>query len=427
MRGLLRHRDARLYLAGQAASTLGDSALWLAMGIWVKLLTGSSSAAGLVFFAFIAGTCLAPFTGMITDRVRRRPLLISANLATGALVCLLLAAGRSGVWLIYLVMVGYGAAYSLLGSAQTALLPAMLPAGLLGTANAALQITAQGLRIVSPLLGAGLLAWLGPDPVIALDAGSFAVAAAAVALLRVREPAPSRPAEPGRSWRSELAAGLGHIRATPALRRLAVAFVIGATVFGFFETVEFAVVGEGLHRGAPFLGVLAVAQGVGAVLAGVAAAPLMTRAGPRTLVTGGLLACAAGCAILATPALPLVLAGSVLVGGCIAWINIGAITLVQQHTPGHLLGRVNAAANTMVTVPQAVSIAAGAAALAVLDYRLLLTVMTVVLLAAGGYLARGPRARRLPARPDTLRHQPPDTRSNQQSSAEMDIMHTDVG
>ena len=167
MRRLLAHRDARIYLAGQSLSTLGDSALWLAMGIWVKLLTGSSSAAGLVFFAFICGACLGPLTGVITDRVRRRPLLITANLGTGALVCLLLlVGGRSGVWLIYLVMFGYGVSYSLLSSAQSALLPAMVPADLLGAANSALQTLAQGLRLITPLLGAGLLAWLGPVPVI---------------------------------------------------------------------------------------------------------------------------------------------------------------------------------------------------------------------------------------------------------------------
>jgi hypothetical protein len=55
VRALLAHRDARFYLAGQALSTVGDNALWLAMGIWVKILTGSSSAAGLVFFAFTCG------------------------------------------------------------------------------------------------------------------------------------------------------------------------------------------------------------------------------------------------------------------------------------------------------------------------------------------------------------------------------------
>jgi hypothetical protein len=45
VRTLLAHRDARFYLAGQVLSTSGDNALWLAMGIWVKILTGSSSAA----------------------------------------------------------------------------------------------------------------------------------------------------------------------------------------------------------------------------------------------------------------------------------------------------------------------------------------------------------------------------------------------
>ena len=93
VRRLLAHRDARIYLAGQILSVLGDNALWLAMGIWVKQRTGSNSAAGLVFFAFICGTCLAPLTGLLVDRVRRRPLLITANLASGALVSVLLAAG----------------------------------------------------------------------------------------------------------------------------------------------------------------------------------------------------------------------------------------------------------------------------------------------------------------------------------------------
>lgn len=426
MRRLLAHRDARIYLAGQSLSTLGDSALWLAMGIWVKLLTGSSSAAGLVFFAFIAGTCLGPLTGVLTDRVRRRPLLITANLATGALVCLLLlVGGRSGVWLIYAVMVGYGVAYSLLSSAQSALLPAMVPADLLGAANSALQTLAQGLRLITPLLGAGLLAWLGPVPVITLDVASFAAAAGAIALLRVREPAPpSRPpagpaAGPQRpGWRAEIAAGLWHIRAAPALRRLAAALVIGASVFGFFETVQFAVVSSGLHRSPPFLGILEVAQGGGAVLAGLLAARLMARAGERVLVAAGLLACAAGCALEASGLLPLVLGGAALMGGCIVAINVGGMTLVQRQTPGHLLGRVDAAVNALVTVPQAASIAVGAAALAVAGYRVLLAVMTAVLLAAAAYLARGPKVR--PGPPAV------DTGGDQQSSAGVDTMQLGV-
>jgi hypothetical protein len=57
------------------------------MGIWVKILTGSSSAAGLVFFAFTCGILLAPVTGLLADRMRRRPLLIASNLAAAARAC----------------------------------------------------------------------------------------------------------------------------------------------------------------------------------------------------------------------------------------------------------------------------------------------------------------------------------------------------
>ena len=54
MRRLLRHRDARLLVVGQTLSVFGDRAMFLALGVWVKELTGSSAAAGLVFFAYAA-------------------------------------------------------------------------------------------------------------------------------------------------------------------------------------------------------------------------------------------------------------------------------------------------------------------------------------------------------------------------------------
>src|SRR5215813_759296 len=266
------------------------------MGIWVKILTGSSSAAGLVFFAYSAGILLAPVTGLVADRVRRRPLLITANLAAAALVCVLLAArGHGQLWLIYPVMFGYGALGSLITAAQTALLAVMLPADQLGEANSVLQMAAMGLRVISPLLGAGLLAWAGPVPVVLLDAGTFVLAAGAVAALRLREPAPAPATTP---WRDEVTAGIRYIGRTPALRRLLITGVIALLVFGFFETVPFAVVGQGLHRVPAFLGVLEAVMGVGALTGGALAAAIMRRTSERALVALGLLGSGASCLLL---------------------------------------------------------------------------------------------------------------------------------
>ena len=127
MRRLLEHRNARLYLAGQITSLFGDSALWLALVIWIKVLTGSTSAAALAWFALAVGSLFGPFGGLVADRVRRRPLLVLTNLLTAALVLTLLVVhDRQQVVLIYVVMLGYGVSGSVLGPAQTALVQAKL-------------------------------------------------------------------------------------------------------------------------------------------------------------------------------------------------------------------------------------------------------------------------------------------------------------
>jgi MFS family permease len=404
MRRLFGHRDARIYIAGQSFSVIGDSALWLAMGIWVKILTGSNSAAGLTFFAFTCGCLAGPLTGVVVDRLRRRPLLIAANLGTAALVCtLLLVHSRGQVWLIYAVMFGYGAANSLITSAQTALIPQLVPADLLAEANSALQMASQGLRVITPLVGAGLLAWAGARPVILLDVGTFVVAAGTVLALRMREPRPERArgaaGAAGASgaigaggarqrWRAEITAGLRHAVQTPALRRPLTACLIAACAFGFFETVPFAVVAQGLHRSPTFLGVLIFLQGVGALAGGAAAGPVMRRTSESTLIAGGLAACAAAALLLITPSLPVVGLASAALGLCIVWVNVGAVTLIQRRTPSALIGRVDAALEFAIVVPQAVSIALGAALIAVVNYRILLLAMAAVIGFSAGYLAR---------------------------------------
>ena len=156
MRQLLAHRDARIYLTGQLFSLFGDSSLWLAMGIWVKTLTGSNAQAGLVFFFFTAPSLLAPALGLLADRVRRRILLLAVNtLTAGAVLALLAVDGRGQVWLIDVVMFAYGLSYGLIGPAQSALLTVMIPADLLPDANAALRTAKALVRLLGPLAGAG--------------------------------------------------------------------------------------------------------------------------------------------------------------------------------------------------------------------------------------------------------------------------------
>jgi len=387
MRRLFAHRDARLYLSGQVLSSIGDSSLWLALGIWVKILTHSNSEAGLVFGFFACGLLLGPACGLLADRVPRKPLLTVVNLATAAVVIsLLLVHSKDQIWLIYAVMFAYGVANTLLSSAQTALLAVMVPRELLGEANMVLQIGSQGTRIFTPLLGAGLLAWIGATPVIVLDAATFLAAAAATASLHIREV----PAKPRKPWKTEFTAGIRWALRSPLLRRLLVTFVISLSVFGFIETIAYAIVGQGLHRNPPFLGVLLAILAGGAIAGALTAAPLMSKTSERTAIAVGIGTCAVACLLLAASLLPLIILGSVLLGVSMSLVNVASATLLQRRTPTEILGRVESALGFAATLPQVLSIALGAALINFINYHLLLFIMAAGMVAAGAYLIGEP-------------------------------------
>jgi len=392
MRQLLAHRDARVYLAGQSFSLFGDSCLWLAMGIWVRTLTGSNAQAGLVFFFYTAPALLAPVLGLLADRVRRRPLLLAVNVLTaGAVVTLLAAHGPGQVWLIDSVMLAYGVSSQVMGPAQSALLTVMVPAELLPDANAALRTVQESLRLAAPLAGAGLYVTAGPHVIAIIDAASFAFPVASLLLLRVREPVP-KPSEAG--WASQVAAGARHIWRITELRQVLIAAACTTMVFGFAETTSFAITTDGLRRPAAFIGVLGAVQGIGAVGGGLTAAPLVRRLGEGRLVGVAMLVAAAGVALTILPLLPPVIAGIILFGAALPWLVVGLITLAQRLTPPGLQGRVYAAAEVLVTTPQTVSIAVGAALITVVDYQVLLAAMAAVFAVTAACLLTRPGQRR---------------------------------
>ncbi len=386
MRRLFKDRNARWYLGGQAFSLLGDSSLWLALGIWVKELTGSSGEAALVFLFFSLSFVFSPVAGTIVDRVRRRPLLIGTNAVTALVVlALFLVNGRGQVWLIYLVMFLYGVSYAFLGSAQSALLKTMLPDDLLGDANGTLQTIRETFRLITPLVGAGLFAIAGGHVVALVDAASFLVAIFALLNVRVDERR-SPSSERRESWGQEVTAGARHIWHTRALRQVITGTGIALLVLGFFEALSFAIVAVGLHRPPTFLGVLMAAQGAGALVGGPTAAPLIRRTSPGRTVGFGIAIVAVGTVVVMFPNLPAVLVGIAAIGAGAPWAIVGFFTLIQLRTPDALQGRAFSAADTVLSMPQTLSIAAGAALVGVVDYRLLLAVVAAVLTLSALYL-----------------------------------------
>jgi MFS family permease len=389
MKALLQNRNARLFLAGWSVSTFGDSAMFLVLGIWAKDLTGSNSAAGLVFFVVIVPSLFSPLAGLVVDRVERRPLLIGESVVMACAVLLLLFVhDRGDLWLIYVVAAIYGIGGTVAFSARSAFLTVMLPREQLADANAILQSVREGLRLIAPIAGAGLYAVIGGGAVAVLDAATFVVVAVALSFVRVPE---TRPEPEESHFLTELMAGIVHVFRTLPLRQIILTTGVCVLFVGFSETLIFAVIDEGLHRSPAFLGVLEPAQGLGAIAGGLSAAWALRRLGDVRLVGIGMALFALGDFAFVSSHVVVVAAGFTVAGAGIAWVIVGFGTSIQLRTPARLQGRVASAADTMISTPQTVSIALGALLVTVVDYRLLVVVMSVVVSGCGAYLlTRGP-------------------------------------
>jgi MFS family permease len=391
MRRLLGYRDVRLLLAGQTLSSFGDWAMLIVLAVWMKSLTGSSALAGLTFFVFAAGSLLAPLGGLLADRVRRRPLMIVADCVLGAFVLVLLFVhDRGDAWLIYAVALAYGAIGTVFFPARAALLKIMLPEELLGEANGLLTATREGLRIIAPLVGAGLYTVLGGGAVAVLDSATFAASVFFLSRMRVPE---EKPAPPEHHFAREVTAGLRHVWETLPLRQVVGGIAVALLVVGFAETLIFSVIAA-LGKPPSFFGVFATIQGIGSIAGGVTAAAVLRRIGEVRLVGLGLALFAVADLALIVPSLGVVLAAGPVAGIGVAWAIVGFSTALQTRTPLAIQGRVSAAADLTLSVAQATSIATGALLSTLVDYRILFAVMAGVILSSAGYLLtrRGPTA-----------------------------------
>ncbi|WP_330322890.1 MFS transporter [Streptomyces anulatus] len=385
---VLRDPTAGRYLAGVVVSGFGTSAMWLTAGIWVKSLTGSNSLAALTVCAMWAPVLAGPALGALADRMDRRTLLVRVNLAMACLLAtlVLVDSGRT-VWLVFVVLVLYGASGVLLDAAESALVAGTVPASLLADFNGLRMTANEGMKLVAPLAGAGLYARFGGPAVALLDAATCALAALIFARLPVREREAPRPRMG--AWRGELLAGLRRIRASAVLRPLVTAGAATMLLAGVNGAVTFAYVDDVLGRSPEFAGVLYAVQGAGSVAVGLLVGPLLRRLPERVFAAGGMALFALAVGARTLPPDGVALAASAAIGFGLPCVLIATMTAVQRETPDAVLARTAATASSLMTAPNAVALAAGAGLVAVVDVRVLTAVggaaglLAAVLLAAG--------------------------------------------
>ena len=154
---------------------------------------------------------------------------------------------------------------------------------------------------------------------------------------------------------------------------------------------------QGLGVDPALLGVFVSLQGVGAVVGGLTAARVLGRVGEARAVAAGLGTMALGMAPLllvggldapAVVTLTVAAAGLTVLGLGVPWAIVAFITLRQRMTPARLQGRVSAATNIALNLPQTLVTLGAAVVVGAVDYRVLVAVTIAGVLAAGALALR---------------------------------------
>ena len=192
-----------------------------AIGFVAILVLGAGPAElGILTAAASVGTLLVGlFAGVQADRMRRRPILIVADLVRAALlfaIPLAYVAGALRIELLYVVVFLAAILGAFFNVAYRSYLPSLVGRDRIVEGNAKLGMTSAVAEVTAPALAGAIVQLVSAVAAIVVDAVSFLVSAVSILLIRAPEPPPAPRGE--RSVWSEIGEGLAAVWRNPYLR-----------------------------------------------------------------------------------------------------------------------------------------------------------------------------------------------------------------
>ncbi|HET6404297.1 MAG TPA: MFS transporter [Candidatus Thermoplasmatota archaeon] len=271
LRRALRHKDLRLFLAGQTVSQLGDMVFFVALS-WAALeATEGAFGLGVVFAAYTGAQVLFLLLGgVLVDRFPRRSVHVASDAVQGTLGLLLAVAALAGaLHLPVLVVFGalFGAASAVALPAVSSLLPETVPKEDLPAAVSLYQGVRTAALLGGPALGGLLYALAGSAAAFAFDAATYAVSILLVRGLRAGRRAPVAEPTPVLAGARE---GFRYVRQRPWIWIAILLFALVNLAETGPRNVALPVLLEESGEGAEAFGIVHSAGAVGAIAASAA-------------------------------------------------------------------------------------------------------------------------------------------------------------
>jgi len=344
-----RFAPFQLVWAGQGISALGDAFAFVAIPLLVFEATQSVTKMGTVSAIGVGAQVVGGlFSGAVADRVDRRKVMIACDLlrtVAYGLVPLCWGLGLRSMLLIYAVTAIGGLLGNLFGVAYVAALPQIVVGDRLQRANGQMAATQSLAYVVGPLLAGLVAARVGSAAALAIDALSFVLSAATLAVLRFGGVPAAAGAAPDRSP----AAGIRYLWRDPLMRPMTALIVaLGLTsnvglAAGIMDLLVFHLKRDLLATSRTVGIVLALASIV-AVLGAALAPAARRRLGFGACFLGGTALQAVGLLSIAWwGSVPVTALGGALWAAGLLLRSVSSQALRQQVTPPEMLGRAAAA------------------------------------------------------------------------------------
>jgi MFS family permease len=358
---LLRgNRNFRRLWMAQIVSEIGDWFYTLSIYTLLLQLTGHAGSVALALvLQVLPQTFVGPTAGMVNDRLKRKHVMIAADMIRFAVVlAMLFVRSRSTVWLVYPLLLAETTMAAFFEPARSSVIPNIAAESEVLVANTLSSATWSVNLLIGASVGGVVAAFFGRDTVFILNALSFLTSAFLIGGMRFAEPhaefaLPLRPRDFVDF--SPVLEGIRYIRSHPTLLPAVFAkageLMIGPSwvIFTVMGAREFAVHGRGIDAaGGAMLGmsILLGGRGLGALVGPLVAARWAGQSDHRLRlgILFGYVTIACGYGVLgASRSVWMAAACAMLAhaGGSTVWVF--STTLLQFHTEDRFRGRVFAA------------------------------------------------------------------------------------
>ena len=358
-------KNFALLILGQLTSLFGNFILKLALSMYVLEATGSAAIfAGILSAATIPTILLSPLGGILADRADRRNIMVALDALTGVsvLCAALFLSENNAIAVISTLLI----ILSILGAFETPTVQACIPTMLQGDnimkGNAVVNQVASLSYLIAPMLGGVLYAMLGLKPVMYASVVCFFITALFECFIKLSYQRIQNQGGVLQIVKQDFLSSMQYIskEQTSISKMLLLTafsrfFVMGITIVGLPFLVRTVLGLNAKYYGAAE-SALAVATILGSIAAGVLAEKLKIHKLSVLLASMGIFIIPAGIVFI-LPVNAIIKYGVTVVSFCgmqavISIFSIFAVSLIQQRTPNHLIGKVMAYTSTVTLCVQ---------------------------------------------------------------------------